>query len=163
MRHLVLTGILLTLGVLAVPKTIKIERKVVDFRLVRQVLHNNPKLSLNQMKLIAYHAQETGKRYVIDPRLILAILAQESRYSMKAVNQQTGDYSIAQINHRTIKMMGFDKKRLMTDLAYAIDCAGQVLYRFKTYYPNDKLWWGRYNSSRPELKKKYVTLVSKYL
>ena len=163
MKHLIITGILLSLGVLAVPKTAEIKHKVVKAHLVRQILKNNPKLPFNQVKLIAYSAQEMGKKYVIDPRLILAILAQESRYSMTAVNHKTKDYSIAQINQGTIKMMGFNKNRLMTDLTYAMDCMGQVLFRFKLHYPKDRLWWGHYNSGRPDLKKKYVTLVTRYL
>ena len=92
-----------------------------------------------------------------------AILAQESRYQTAAINHQTKDYSIAQINEKTIKAYGFDKHRLMVDNKYAIECMARVLVDLKTTAPRDLYWWGRYNSSKPDLKMKYVKLVNKFL
>ena len=129
-----------------------------------QIVKNNPKIDRKYaMKLsnVIYHV---AMLYEIDPRKYAAILAQESMYKLKAHNAISKDYGIAQINHKIAEAYGFDKVRLTTDLLYSIQAGAIVLADFKRMYGEKDLeYWTRYNSSNKKKRKKYKTMVARYL
>ena len=113
-----------------------------------------------------------GKKYDIDPRIMIAILVVESsfRQSAKNVNtNKTTDYSIAQINYETWKK-GFkkmsraplNKERLVSDEAYAIFRMAEILRIYKDRFESqDKIWFARYNSSTIKYKTIYKNKLVK--
>jgi soluble lytic murein transglycosylase-like protein len=103
-------------------------------------------------------------RYNIEPHIYTSILMQESGYDLAAANDKSKDYGISQINIRTIKAFGFDKKRLLTDLDYSIKAGAIVLSDFKRMYhkkEGDK-YWSRYNTSKPSLRLVYKRKVARH-
>lgn len=111
-----------------------------------QILKNNPKLPKNYAQKLATAIVAKSEKHGLKPRLLAAILMQESRYSMDAVNRKTKDFGIAQINFKTIAGFGFDQNRLMTDLDYAVEAGAIVLASYKRYAKREpKTWYSRYN------------------
>ena len=129
-----------------------------------QVVKNHPKIDRIYAREVAKAIQKVAKEMGIKPERLAAILAQESRYTLNAVNRRSRDYGIAQINHKTIESFGFDKQRLLTDLEYSVKAGAIVLADFKRMYgKREKDYWTRYNSSNPDKRKKYEILVARYL
>lgn len=129
-----------------------------------QVVRNHPKIDRQYALRVATAIQKVAKEMGVRPERLAAILAQESRYTLNAVNKKSNDYGIAQINHRTIENFGFDKKKLLTDLEYSIKAGAIVLADFKRMYgKREKNYWTRYNSSDPDRRKEYEILVARFL
>lgn len=129
-----------------------------------QVIKNHPNIDRLYALQVAKAIQKVAKEMGIKPQRLAAILAQESRYTLNAVNRRSKDYGIAQINHKTIENFGFDKQRLLTDLEYSVKAGAIVLADFKRMYgKREKDYWTRYNSSNPDKRKKYEILVARYL
>lgn len=129
-----------------------------------QVLKNHPGIDRKYARDIAKAIQKVAIEFGIKPQRLAAILAQESMYTLNAVNKKSKDYGIAQINHKTIESFGFDKKRLLTDLEYSVKAGAIVLADFKRMYGHkEKDYWTRYNSSKPERRAEYKQLVARYL
>ena len=117
-----------------------------------------------------------SRMYELDSNLMTAIFAQESRFNLKAMNCRTGlnsereetmvcfDFSIGQINFRTISRYDFDIELLMTDLDYAVESACIVMREFKNRYGHREFnYWSRYNSSSSSHRARYEALVGRYL
>lgn len=129
-----------------------------------QVVKNHPKIDRVYAQRLATAIQKVAKEMGIKPQRLAAILAQESRYTLNAVNRRSNDYGIAQINHRTIESFGFDKERLLTDLEYSVKAGAIVLADFKRMYgKREKNYWSRYNSSDKDKRQEYEILVAKFL
>lgn len=132
-----------------------------------QIIKNHPRLDKNYAMTLSNAIYWTAKIHNIDPKKYAAILAQESMYNLKARNCSDGvckDYGIAQINVNTAKAFNFDVKRLTTDLHYSLNAGAIVLADFKRMYgEKDQEYWTRYNSSDKTKRKKYKTLVARYL
>ena len=129
----------------------------------QQVITNHPGIDREYAQRIANAIDKAAKELDLNPRRLTAILAQESMYTLNAINKKSADYGIAQINHRTIERYGFDKKRLLTDLEYSVKAGAIVLSDFKRMYgKKEKTYWSRYNSSNPERRKAYEILVARY-
>lgn len=129
-----------------------------------QVVKNHPKIDRRYALEVATAIQKVAKEMGIKPERLAAILAQESRYTLNAVNRKSKDYGIAQINHKTIESFGFDKQKLLTDLEYSVKAGAIVLADFKRMYgKREKNYWTRYNSSDPEKRKEYEVLVARFL
>lgn len=140
------------------------EAKVEYNPIFDQVVKNHPKIDRMYAREVANAIQKVAKEMGIKPERLAAILAQESRYTLNAVNKRSRDYGIAQINHKTIESFGFDKQRLLTDLEYSVKAGAIVLADFKRMYgKREKNYWTRYNSSNPDKRKKYEILVARYL
>ena len=129
-----------------------------------QVVKNHPKIDRVYAQRVATAIQKVAKEMGIKPQRLAAILAQESRYTLTAVNRRSNEYGIAQINHRTIESFGFDKQRLLTDLEYSVKAGAIVLADFKRMYgKREKNYWSRYNSSNKDKRQEYEILVAKFL
>ena len=128
-----------------------------------QIKHNNKELSNEYAEKIADIVYTKSLELNVDPRLVAAILMQESHYKLSAVNKKSADYGIAQINKHTVKSLRLDKSRLLSDLGYSITAGVTVLASLKHYSASDSKWWGRYHNRHLKEKIKYITMVSRYL
>ena len=130
----------------------------------QQILRNHPGIDKQYAKNIAQAIDDVSVELGVNAQRLAAILAQESMYTLNAVNKKSSDYGIAQINHKTIERYGFDRKLLLTDLHYSIKAGAIVLADFKRMYgKKEEDFWTRYNSSRPEKREEYKQLVARYL
>jgi soluble lytic murein transglycosylase-like protein len=88
-----------------------------------------------------------ARRCALDPKLLQAIFEVESRQNHNAINRQSLDYGIGQINIKTIKAYKFNRAALLTDRQYSIDAAVQVLCDLKKTYASVEpfTWYCRYN------------------
>lgn len=115
--------------------------------------------------------EKSCKAHKIDCQVFKAVLAQESMFDHTAINHQTKDYGIGQINYRTARSMNMDLDRMVSDLEYSIDSAAQIFSWFqKTFAKREKYWYCRYNvgtgilvNGRLARCLKYVKLVEKHL
>src|SRR6267154_4581559 len=118
---------------LFVPMTIKVDKvpnlytHSAVYKQIRRIKPDiEPRLALEVTEAV-YKACGTFK---VNPRLLVAILMQESKFDPKAVNKVTHDYGLAQINIKTAKSYKFDLKRLKTEPKYSIFAAGLILNDF---------------------------------
>jgi len=116
------------------------------------------------------------RKWNIDSILYTAILAQESRYQLNAMNCVKGlnkethekttvclDFGLGQLNIRNIIRYDIDTRRLLTDMDYAIDQGAKILSRFKKKYAHKEVnYWSRYNASSQIHRRKYEELVSRF-
>lgn len=142
-----------------------------------KIKSNKPSISSNEAKYLAATIYEASIVHKIDPMLYTAILRQESNYNVNAVsykvkfdrksgklNKVAQDHGISQINYKTIKAYGFDKKRLESDVAYSVEAGAIVLSDFqKRYSKLDNFFWSRYNSSNVEARWDYFVAVTRYM
>lgn len=129
-------------------------------KIYKQILRNKPSIDKKYaIKLSSIVYQKCGQ----DAQLFAAILMQESRYKLDAVNKKSKDYGISQVNHRTAKALGLNKARLLTDLEYSVSAGVRVMTQLKTTFGSDPTYWTRYNSSKKKYRNIYLTAVSKYL
>lgn len=110
-----------------------------------QIKLSGVKADDKQIRELAYYIDKSALKYGLDSRLLTSIIAHESMFKVDAVNYKTQDYGIGQINVKTIKAYKFDKRRILTDAAYSIDCAAKVLSWFKRYESKSTNWYCRYN------------------
>jgi hypothetical protein len=135
-----------------------------DNAVYKQILTNRPKIDKIKAKQIAHHISMVYIKYKIPKKVYAAILMEESRYKLGAVNNSSSDYCMAQINIRTIKAFKFDKKRLLTDLEYCIEAGAIVLADFQRMYAHkEATWFTRYNSSNPIKRKSYFNRVYRWM
>lgn len=127
-------------------------------KVLKQINRNNPKLPKQYSIEISKTILSKSKKYGISPRVLAAILMQESSYKLNATGIKCGisittgekdcvaiDFGIGQINHKTIKDYNFDQKKLMTDVVYSIDASAKVLSHFKRFQKSEPNWYCRYN------------------
>lgn len=81
----------------------------------------------------------------LNPVIFAAILAQESGFRVDAVNKQSRDYGIGQINILNIRSLKLDQSRLLKDRQYALNESGKLLARIRKTYGKEKFWFCRYN------------------
>ena len=130
----------------------------------RQIVKNRPDMDTKKAKQIAKQIEVVHKKYNIPKRIYAAILMQESRYKLGAINKSSNDFGISQINIRTAKAFGFCTKRLTTDLNYSIEAGAVVLADFyRMYGKKDSLWFTRYHHSKPSLRQKYLKDISRWM
>lgn len=145
-------------------------------KVLRQIKKNNPSIQTQYSLTLATTIVRTAKKYNLSPRLLAAILMQESSYKISAKNIKCGisintgkedcvvvDFGIGQINHKTIKAFHFDKTRLLSDVEYSIDASAKVLADFKKSHAKDTEFWTRYNASSPDKRTIYKNLVARYM
>lgn len=158
-KKLTLLTILISTAVIAPTVTVK------EFtaQIKNQIISNKPDIDTKYADRIAVNIYKLSLKHGIPSDLYAAILMQESKYDLKAKNNRTKDYGIAQINWRTIKHYKFNKNRLMTDLAYSLEAGAIVLKDFMVRYSNEITWWSRYNSSKIKCRRNYASRVKRYL
>lgn len=132
-----------------------------------QIIKNNPKINKRYALELSNKLHSISFKYRINPKKYAAILAQESMYILGAKNCKGGicvDFGIAQINKNTASAYGFDINKLTSDLEYSLVAGAIVLSDMKKMYSSKEIdWWTRYNSSNYTKRKKYQTLVARYL
>ncbi len=130
----------------------------------KQILKARPGIEAAYALKLANSIYEVARAFKIEPKLLTAILAQESMFKTEAINLKSHDYGLAQINHKTAKLYHFDLKRLQIDPKYSIWAAGVILNDFhKMYGHKEKDAWTRYNSSKPDKREAYKVLVARYM
>ena len=129
----------------------------------------NPKMSEATRVELAHYIVEACTDYKLYCNIFTAILAQESMFQIEAINKNSSDYGIGQINIKTIRSYKFDIHLLLTDLRYSIRASAKVLSWFKRYKSKDANWQCRYNVGTGVLKgsklktcTKYVNMVQRY-
>lgn len=102
-----------------------------------------------------------AKRHAVPVRVLVAVLEQESSMG-KADLSKSGDLGVAQISPRTADWLGFDKRRLVADNAYNIDCAAQILARLKKKWAKKEPtnWYSRYHSNTLHVRFRYQLALS---
>jgi len=114
---------------------------------------NSPLINSVFARRLAKAIDRSSKRHNIDPKLLSAIIMQESSYRPGMVAGR--DYGLTMINIQTIKYFNFDKKRLLKGLRYSVDAGAIVLAEIKRRKANtEKFWWIRYNCGSKSLKRK---------
>jgi hypothetical protein len=122
----------------------------------------NPNIEINHALSVVYSVFQYGIKFNVEPHIILAMLAQESKFEMKA-ESKTQDYSIAQFNIATIKHRGLNKNRLTSDLNYAVYNMAKMLSELKLKHgKKEKTWFSRYNTATPSKRKAYEKQVLKF-
>ena len=137
-----------------------------------QIVRNKPSIDLDYAMELSNLINKVALELGINPTKYAAILAQESMYKLNTQNtkKKCKDYGISQINCETVTGYKFDKKKLLTDLAYSVQAGAIVLSDLKkTYGPLEKDYWCRYNvgtaaKSQNKTKwDKYKQLVARYM
>lgn len=126
-----------------------------------QIIKNNPTIDKNYAVKLSSLIDKIHKVHKIDSKILTAMLMQESSYKLNVLSK-SNDYSIGQINIKTIKYYNFDKNRLLIDLDYSINCTAQILKDLKKNYKEPN-YWSRYNTSHKIKRKKYEQLVMRYM
>lgn len=90
-------------------------------------------------------------KHKVSSKLLAAILMQESRYNVAAVNHKTLDFGMAQINIHNIRTMKLDKQKLLTSMEYSVEAGAKILGTYVRYQKKEPLTWScRYNTgNRP--------------
>lgn len=104
-------------------------------------------------------------KHALDPDLLLALYRVESGLRLGAINKQTQDYGLAQINKHTLRAYKLDKARLLTDLDYSAAAGARVLADFKAQYSKrePQTWVCRYNLGGKPLIGRRAELCLTYL
>jgi soluble lytic murein transglycosylase-like protein len=126
-----------------------------------QVIRNNPNIDKFYAIRLSKAIIKAHKAYKIDPKLLSAILMQESSYKLDVVSK-TKDYSIGQINKKTIDHYHFNKDRLLIDLDYSVNCTTRILKDLKTKYKESD-YWTRYHSFKSEFRNRYKNSVKRFM
>lgn len=111
-----------------------------------------------------------GKRFGLDPHLLVAIAAQESSlrvglHRVVVVGDVAGchvrvtDYGLMQIHEGSVAAYGLDRDRLLTDVAYQIEAGALILRdKLKTFGH-----WSYYHSATPKYNQRYRDAVGRFL
>lgn len=127
-----------------------------------------PTLKMKDRHRIAYSLYLTTKKYNVDPKLMIAIIATESDFDNSKVSH-TGDFSLAQINaeiwNKEFERLGLSKlntKRLKKDENYALSKMAEILNILKARHAKkDSKWFARYHSHTQKYKSVYSVKVEK--
>jgi soluble lytic murein transglycosylase-like protein len=144
------------------------------------------KQRLMQLSNIIY---KYAKKYKLDPKLLTAILAQESMYRINTANCSYGirccdftkvlgletnkvgydvvrsctDFGISQIHYKTAERYNLDIALLLTDPDYSVRAGAKILYDIKRRYAkHEPTWWTRYNASSPSKRAEYEKKVMRF-
>lgn len=148
----------------------KVDTDVVKIR--EDIVRLQPIYSKNKERahLVATAIVESSKNNDIDSEIYLAILFKESslltdpQNCLKEAKSCTGDYGMSQVNYRTWgKVLNIDKAKMLTDVAYSIEVGARVLSYYKRYENKDSIWYARYHSKTPRLKKMYAHQLHKIM
>jgi soluble lytic murein transglycosylase-like protein len=130
----------------------------------RLIVRNKPQIKHKYALKLAKVIYKASKAYKIKPKLVTAILAQESSYNLKVVNKKSRDFGISQINYKTAKRYHFNIHKLTTNLKYSVKAGVIILHHLKQLYSTkEKYWWTRYNASNKYKRYKYRKLVMRYM
>lgn len=136
-----------------------------------QIKKNNKRMNSTDAYKLSNVIYKASRKHHIPTRIFVAILMQESRYSLEARGCHKGlfkkvtkikadvpmtiappkveyiekkvcaDFGIGQIWYRTANRYGFDLDKLTTDLNYSVNAAAKVLADFQTRYSAREVDW----------------------
>jgi hypothetical protein len=119
-------------------------------------------------KKIAKKVLEVSRDTDVDYRILLSIIKEESNFDQSATND-SGDYSLAQINYgiwnaelKRLKEKPINFKKLNTDIDYSLDIMGKILVYLKENSGRDPLWFAKYHSKTPSKKLGYAQKLNKH-
>jgi hypothetical protein len=129
-----------------------------------------PDIDDKKCKKIAIALYQTSRKYGVDPKIMIAIIATESNFNNSVVSS-SGDLSLAQINTKVWDMefarLGLDKineKLLKKDEAYALNKMGKILSILKARHAKkDAKWYAIYHSKTKKHKERYDGKVQSHL
>ncbi len=133
-----------------------------------RIEHLNTHMSHKRAKYLAKQFVAAGKKYHIDPHLMVAIGMVESRLKPGVVSEfinkgkPTVDRGLMQINDVWVRRWDLDPQRLIDDDGYNIWTAARLLRILKRDY-EERLWYLRYHSSWEPAKKKYTKDIRPFL
>lgn len=130
-----------------------------QLQIYTQILKNNPKINKQYAENLSLVISNKSKEYNVPTKVFTAILMQESRYNLNAVNLKCGvsvttgkkdcvitDFGVSQIHYLNVKRFNFDKKRLVSDLTYSVDAGAKILSNYVKFQKKEpKTWYSRYN------------------
>jgi len=130
-------------------------------------------LTYKQIKEYAKVINKVAIKHQLDPKLIVAIVRQESNFGKFQYNSSCGlttiqnispeimvtknnkifikkcvitDIGFTQINYANVQRLKLDMKRLTTDFEYSLEALATIMEPFKAFKKAEpKLWWARYN------------------
>lgn len=129
-----------------------------------------PDLKDKKRNEIAKALYVASKKYTVDPKIMIAIIATESNFNNAAVSV-SGDISLAQINTKVwdvefdrLGLGKLDKKMLKKDEAYALNKMGKILSILKARHAKkDSKWYAIYHSKTKKFKNQYEGKVQTHL
>lgn len=106
--------------------------------------------------------------YKVDWKVIVAIFRQESNFDLKAVNYNSKDFGIGQLNYKTIKDRNIDLGSLLTDKEYAMRHTINFLSELQEKYAKldsrrGQKWYTRYHSFVNSTRNNYRDYIKKHL
>ena len=136
-------------------------------KMIKAVQPNLKEAKRNQ---IAKGIFVASKKYSVDPKIMIAIIATESNFNNAAVSV-SGDISLAQINTKVwdvefnrLGVEKMDKKMLKKDEAYALNKMGKILSILKARHAKkDAKWYAIYHSKTKKFKNLYDGKVQNQL
>jgi hypothetical protein len=139
--------------------------KQVKSKVLEQIIKNKPNIDKVLAKRLALSIERYAKVYKADPHRAAAIAMQESGYRNIATIKHGNQFDVGmfQINIRTIKEYGFNKKKLIKDIDYAVESYFKVVTDKKKvckYLKEDA--WSCYHSKTKHLRTKYKSLVNRF-
>jgi hypothetical protein len=163
-KTLILTLILSLISTPVMTKTIY-KRKVsaVNVAMISKMIKAvQPDLKQQKRDQISKALFQTSKKYNIDPKIMIAIIATESNFNNAAVSV-SGDISLAQINTKVwdvefnrLGLGKIDKKLLKKDEAYALNKMGKILSILQARHSKkDAKWYAIYHSRTKKFKNQY--------
>jgi len=102
-----------------------------------QIASNKPNIGLTGLE-IAKTAIKVSREFSIPVNIILAISYIESSYRLNAVNKNSNDFGIMQVNAYHVRVSKLDKQKLLTDLEYSFYHGVRVFSWFYHRYPLDE-------------------------
>jgi hypothetical protein len=127
-----------------------------------------PSIEAEEARKLAVVIESAANKHSVDWRVLVAILKQESNFNLEAVNYETRDYGIGQINYRNIKRLEISLAKLLTDLEYAVETTAKFIAENcnkygKLDYSTGRKCYTRYHSFTPSQRDKYALLLKGHL
>jgi len=146
-----------------------------------KIIENKPKLDRGYALELSNIIFKMHRKYDIPIDIFVAILRQESGYSLDAIGKRCGlnkdlekkcvytDFGIAQIHYKTIELWGFNAQKLTEDLEYSVEAGAKILHDFKKRYAHkEEFWYLRYNcgergTTDRAICKEYKKMIERYM
>ena len=132
----------------------------------KRIRNLRPNMSKTYTKKLASAIKQWSYVTGIEPKLMIAVFMQESRFKLnaKSCHRVGCDYGLSQIWEVTARSYGFDTDLLQTDLHYSVGAGFIVMYDIKKrWQKKEAYWWTRYNASNKKKRLKYRKLVQRFL
>ncbi|MBY0414864.1 MAG: transglycosylase SLT domain-containing protein [Bdellovibrionales bacterium] len=163
-KTLILALIFSLISMPVMPKSIG-RRKVLGHNIAmisKMIKAVQPDLKDKKREEIAKALYVASKKYSVDPKIMIAIIATESNFNNAAVSV-SGDISLAQINTKVwdvefdrLGLGKLDKKMLKKDESYALNKMGKILSILQARHAKkDSKWYAIYHSKTKKFKNQY--------